>query len=116
MTLEKTWKECLRMWKWIAGVKSGEFDYSEVEGLSALLLKTIWLTANGYGPVDIFNDCFFCDYANNNGTIRVEHCEGCPGGHEFDCLKDPNYGMDPVGFYNKLVKINKERLSKKGKR
>ena len=117
MTLEKTWKECLRMWKWVAYIRMGRLD-DTLHRLDVLKLKAIWLSTNNYD--DILNDCFFCDYADeHSGNADPGDCEKCPGqfvDREFNCCKDPNYLNKSIEFYNLLVKLNKKRLSKKGKR
>ena len=117
MTLEKTWEECLRMWKWIAGIKLDKINYS-LRGTDVLRLKEIWLNANNY--VDVYNDCFFCDYATKaHGGVDPGSCKNCPAQFVeagFNCCAYPNYASKPIEFYNLLVELNKKRLSKKGKR
>ena len=104
MTLNKTWEECLRMWKWIAKVhKDGNGDVER--------LKRKWLKEHGYKPSGIHEQCFFCNAARNN-------CPKCPGkqvSKSFDCTKRPTYKYDekPKAFYRKLVELNKKRLAKK---
>jgi hypothetical protein len=116
MTLEKTWKECLRMWKWIANAKLGGNGYS-LKNLDVVELKHIWLAANNIEYM--FNDCFFCGYAaEHGGYVDPGFCEKCPGQfvkETFNCCAEPRHNDDPVDFYNLLVKLNKKRLSKKGK-
>lgn len=117
MTLEKTWEECLRMWKWIADVRLGEID-DGLRGLDVVDLKHIWITANNY--VDVFSDCFFCDYAVKHGSEAMPgDCKECPGQYVrkgFNCHKNPVYRNNPVEFCILLIKLNNERLSEKGKK
>ena len=116
MTLEKTWKQCLLMWKWIAkeGVNILDEDMAGVVSR----LKEVWLSINGYS--DIYNDCFFCDYAEkHDGSSDCVNCINCPAqkvDEDFHCQDGTHWAINPVEFYEKLVKLNKKRLSKKGKR
>lgn len=110
MTLKETWKECLRMWKWIA----------ENSGNGGMLdLKNIWLSINGFGH--IINSCFFCDYAKKHrGSCNCGYCTNCPA-QKIDpdfCCQNPgtHWAKNPEEFYELLVKLNKKRLSKKGKK
>src|SRR3972149_11881078 len=109
MTLEKTWKECLKMWKWIAKKYDERLDKNVFFDVTIVLeLKESWLNFFGYnGSLD--NDCFFCDYANqpNRG------CEYCPGrkiDKYFSCQNsDYDFKEKPVAFYKKLVSLNQKR-------
>lgn len=105
LSLEKTWVECLRMWKWITqiGLPLTEED--------VVALKHLYLTANGHNQHTILNDCYFCDYSSGL-------CVKCPGtlvDPNFNCMGYMHYEEDPIGFYRLLIKLNKKRLSKKGK-
>ena len=102
LTLNKTWTECLRMWKWIAKEKKAG-NLSRV-----VILKSKWLNEHGYNADEIQDTCFFCDY------VRRKTCCDCPGkkvNPGFDC-EDENceYDSEPIAFYNKLVALNKKRL------
>ena len=114
MTLEKTWEECLRMWKWIA--KKGIFITDDVDEL-----KRMWLSVNGYDPYNILNHCFFCQYVDTHGGIvDCGGCIGCPGQKIVKDFCCQDYGFhwynDPQEFYERLVTLNKIRLSKRGKK
>lgn len=119
MTLKKTWEECLRMWKWIAKEGVGIFDddvYNKVYNL-----KRVWLSINGYSNTNILNDCFFCGYTEKHGgEIDCGNCINCPAQKidEYFCCQDvgTHWSDNPIEFYKRLVKLNKKRLSKKGKR
>lgn len=109
MTLNKTWKECLRMWKWIAEVWKPEME--------VVSLKKQWLREHGYGTINLRNDCFFCEYMINNRDIMSIRCEpDCPGGlvnSRFSCVRlSYDYAEKPKAFYRKLVALNKKRLEK----
>jgi len=105
MSLNKTWSECLRMWKWITqvGLRLTEEDIEE--------LKHLYLTANGYSPHTLENDCYFCDYSNGECTV----CPGILVNKNFNCIGDIDYEDNPIEFYKLLVRLNKKRLSKKRK-
>lgn len=108
MTLNKTWKECLRMWKWIASQLKDEEELDEQ--------KTEWLLANEYNPTKIDLQCFFCQY--DIGQLDTGVCSSCPGklvDGEFDCTGVPySFGAHPKAFYRKLVELDKKRLNRKG--
>ncbi len=117
MTLEKTWEECLRMWKWIAeeGVNILNADVHD----RVSYLKMIWLSINGYSR--IYNDCFFCDYVEKHGrSSDWKCCIYCPAQKvdEGFCCQDygTHWSSNPIEFYERLVELNEKRLSKKGKR
>ena len=104
MTLNEVWEECLRMWKWITQI--GLPLTEDVRDL-----KHLYLTANGNKPHTILNDCYFCDYSSSL-------CSRCPGtlvNQNFDCMGNIHFKEDPIEFYKLLVRLNKKRLSKKGK-
>lgn len=112
LTLDETWKQCLRMWKWIAKrVKAGR-----KEGVEEL--KEEWLEKNWTGE-PLKNGCFFCEYAQYYNTEEKCGCAMymCPGrlvNKRFSCCsKTYHYEDHPIAFYNKLVSLNEKRL--KGK-
>lgn len=108
LTLNKTWELCLAMWRWIAEeARKGNTD-------TVHCLKSEWLSANGFGGVDVADDCFFCEY-----TMRGkggEPCRLCPGKKvdpRFYCMTAAyDFEEEPIAFYNKLVAFNKKRLKK----
>lgn len=108
MTLDKTWKECLRMWKWI--VK--QIDKGTDESIGTL--KVQWLDEHGYGNNNIQAGCFFCHYI----TEKSEDCSICPGylvDKKFSCQnKTYDYEYKPKKFYKKLLELDTKRRRKKG--
>ncbi len=103
-TLNETWKQCLKMWKWIA---------KEEEGLCRVgveTLKTTWLIKRGFNIDEIKAWCFFCDYRRDQG------CGICPGrkiDKNFDCQNESYcYYAKPILFYKELLRLNKIRLTK----
>ena len=105
MTLNKTWKECLRMWKWI--VK--QVDKGDETGVEAL--KKEWLRTHGYDEY-VSGSCFFCDYDRLNGDDN-HYCASCPGRlvlESFSCTDTfYNYYNKPKKFYKKLLELDAKR-------
>jgi len=114
MSLNQAWIECLKMWKWIIGRKSG--------GLITEL-KTEYLCEKNIRS-GLKNNCFFCEYAVQNGgyaDIENKHrkakyfvlCSQCPGylvSKTFSCegFKYTWY-ENPNKFYKKLLQLNQKR-------
>lgn len=116
LSLDKTWSECLEMWKWIAG-KIKENPVSNIEAL-----KKEWLEKNGYDYYGVCCGCFFCAYDERHEDRGDVDCCYCPAILVNPALKsyfceqeEPSYDNDPIGFYKKLVALNKIRLSRKHK-
>ncbi len=107
MTLNQTWKNCLRMWKWIAKV----CDSEEGRRVSIRRLKIRWMDTH-MPDVHIEADCFFCKY---NGDHRKESaCDACPGklvSRRFHCWHNVSYRYDedPKKFYKKLLHLDAKR-------
>ncbi len=103
--LEKTWRLCMSLWRWVAKQKGGG------SRKSVPVLKEEWLRKKGIEG--ILYTCFFCDY---DGRIDDE-CDECPGRSvdlDFDCEDDEYYWKgSPIAFYNKLVSLNRKRKGKK---
>lgn len=109
MTLNKTWTECLRMWKWIAKVWK--------EGMSVDDLKIEWMEKHGYGRYQVQMRCFFCQYAFNGDDLSFGGCDSaCPGklvNKRFDCRNSTYHWLHhPKAFYRKLLALNKKRLNR----
>lgn len=115
LTLNETWKQCLRMWKWIVGqLDKGRCrvdDYETIDDLKHEWVKKFW---KGKQPD---HDCFFCWYANNNRNkecdIEDDCCKNCPGklvSPSFDCIKKSYHFRDkPRAFYRKLLQLDAKR-------
>ena len=114
LNLDETWDLCLEMWKWISrqvlilDKKGVEWDIDT--------LKKQWVINNNI-DTDSFRSthCYFCEYA----LTRISNCSLCPGrkiDSNFYC-RDENYSFvqHPRKFYAELKRLNKIRLSKKGK-
>lgn len=110
LTLEKTWTECLRMWRWIAKVVRA--------GSRACVddLKVEWMERHSYKGNVIESNCFFCQYVRTHSK-KCKKIEGsCPAQKvdpEFNCFCDDySYDDKPIAFYNKLVALNRKRKKK----
>ncbi len=110
--LDRCWKNCLRMWKWIAE------NWEPNKSIDKM--KAVWLKKHGFTRA-IAADCFFCEYHHNKGGGARkyrggDYCADCPGGYvskSFDCYS-PHYHfyLKPVAFYRKLLELDKKRKAK----
>jgi len=116
LSLDDTWKNCLSMWRWIAKEVKGNSPHS------VDTLKAMWLTANGFADIRVYNNCFFCHYVSQTPSYdeSIDCFPLCPGGKvakDFDCFnKRYCWSKDPIKFYNKLVSLNKKRLKNRSKK
>ena len=112
LSLDKTWEECLLMWKWLSK-KVIDDPYLNIDDL-----KKTYTDVKEY---NILQDCFFCEYADRHLKETHElypfpHCTNCPGKKvykDFNCLYYPKYSTNPVEFYKMLVKLNRIRQAKR---
>ncbi len=110
--LDRSWKNCLRMWKWISENLPDWFSESsnDIKDFVIDALKQNWLKKNKFTK-KVAQDCFFCAYDVKHGN----ECESCPAGlvkRGFHCT-DLNYHFtyNPVEFYNEIVRLNSKRRS-----
>ncbi len=110
LNLDETWDLCLQMWKWISRQQLNGDE--EVE-----ILKDAWLRDHDY-DCPVFR-CFFCGYNDSHGGDCPERCRSCPAvkvDPSFYCMNIEYHFEDyPRKFYAELKRLNKIRLSKKGK-
>lgn len=101
LNLNETWEQCLKMWRWIVR----QLCPKDID-----VLKAIWLEKNGF--IDIVDDCFFCEYANQH-----KGCESCPDyriDKTFGCCEDDyHFCYKPAAFLRKINELNEKRLAKK---
>ena len=108
LTLDETWEECIKMWRWIvANRRPGDNIHTSKRAYADKL----------YPEGEMPCNCFFCDYAEANEKTR-SICLSCPG-----VLVDPSFvcdhphyaynGTRPELFLAKLEELNRIRLSKK---
>ena len=57
LSLEKTWKYCLAMWK-----DFKDYDFYNLTEVEIEKLRELWLKAHGYNAKSIQHYCFFCQY------------------------------------------------------
>jgi len=110
------------MWKGIAAKKKKGSEEEVGE------LKGIWLEEHGFEDIEIKANCFFCEYASQQceygsqqkRDVGPKRCQFCPAklvDKEFDCFCETyHYHRKPIAFYNKLLELNKKRLSSGGYR
>lgn len=104
MTLNQTWKNCLRMWKWI--------DKTWKPGMNVLNLKREWLK-KWMPDLDLICDCFFCKYQVDEANPGGYKCSSCPGrlvSSRFHCCNITYVYRDkPKKFYQKLLQLDVKR-------
>ncbi len=116
LSLEKTWTECLRMWKWITK-HLPEDTFWGIEDA-----KDNWLEENGYmlRADRPHCGCFFCEYKQHfaiDGHCPCSHCPAKLVDKKFDCQNSTySYDQNPKKFYAELLRLNKMRLKKKAKK
>jgi len=109
--LDRTWKNCLRMWKWVSE------SWERKKGVTQL--KRRWLQDNGFVPEEFHAYCFFCEYAGvieDDDGDEMENCKACPAAMietGFVCDAQPHsYMHKPKAFYRKLLALDKKRRQK----
>ena len=110
--LDRSWINCLRMWKWITENLPDGFSEAtdEIKDFIIDHLKKDWLKDNKYSR-KISQDCFLCDYDNKHKG----DCDSCPAvlahpERSFHCTDDKyNYAYEPINFYEELMSRNARR-------
>ena len=98
--LDRCWKNCLRMWKWVSE------NWEPGGSVSDLERQWIEFVFDGDEPE---MSCFFCHYA-----IQIsDNCKDCPGrmaDASFGCGKASyNWSSKPKAFYRKLLQLDAKR-------
>lgn len=94
--LDEAWKQCLEMWKWIAG-QDGEVT----------TLKEEWMRqTDNYGRIR--DNCYFCHYSADDGDeCDCYHCPGVLVDPTFNChYPTYHYEYSPLEFYQKLLELD----------
>lgn len=113
LTLNQTWRKCLKMWKWIVENLNKDEDVDE--------LKDRYVEEKLKGDVDIYNGCYFCDWNSQQGIYTdpldsLPACSQCPGvlvSPKFRCEgKSYCWHTKPRAFYRKLLELDKKRKAK----
>jgi len=108
LTLNQTWRKCLKMWKWIVEHLDEDKSVCDLK-TDYLLLKT------RESPT---NDCYFCEWLGQNvyGDVDEPCASFCPGvlvNSRFNCCaKTYHYEYKPRAFYRKLLELDKKRKAK----
>lgn len=106
--LDRSWKNCLRMWKWISENLPDGFSEASIamREYVVAVLKREWLRKNHFTKL-LPSNCFFCAYDRKHG----DECDSCParlvkaGFHCTDVFYC--YSINPIAFYERLVMLNK---------
>ena len=109
LNLDETWSECLRMWRDIVPIWLNRM-------ICIVDLKIQWLRENGYEHEELYDDCFFCEWAKQQrgGSLTCDACPAKKIDAEFGCRKEEyDYLLHPDLFLAKLEELNKIRLGKK---
>ena len=110
--LDRSWINCLRMWKWLSeNLPEGFLEKPPlVKSIIIDSLKEKWLEKNRFTAY-INNDCFFCDYDSKHKN----NCTTCPGRSvdpEFHCLDEAySHKHRPSDFYRQILVLNAKRRS-----
>lgn len=116
MTIDQTWKNCLRMWKWI--------NTEWKPGMKSKELKEQWFEKFWRDKKQIELHCFFCEYHikhDSLGSIREadrplsQGCQHCPGvlvNKCFHCERKSYNWWGPKTFYKKLLQLDAKRRAK----
>jgi len=112
--LDRAWINCKRMWKWISeNLPEGFAELMRYEKKEIVNgLKSEWLIKFRFTR-EIEENCFFCDYAKNPRSSS--RCASCPAKRvevDFHCNLNGdsvNWIMNPIGFYNNLVRLDNIR-------
>ncbi len=110
--LDRSWKNCLRMSKWISeNLPDGFSELSDDIKRSIIgHLKLQWLGENRFTR-PLLNNCFFCEF--NESSDAPMDCEKCPAGlvkKGFCCMEeDFHYALNPINFYRRILKLSKRR-------
>lgn len=125
--LDRCWKNCLAMWKWISEnlpIYFIKLNYSQRRYVVCDLKKK-WLKSHHFK--DKKNWCFFCEYSMAYSTA-IKNCECCPGRliqlrlKTYWCEHGRNennnkyrlaWHWNPKAFYQRLLKLNAKREGQK---
>ena len=108
--LDRSWKNCLKMWKWITKNLPLAFLELSREEQEEIInkLKRQWVKENKFTNY-IAQYCFFCEYDRNHKY----DCSTCPARlvePHFHCDDDlQSYRFDPLNFYIRMLELNIKR-------
>ena len=105
LSLDETWRRCLKMWKWIV-------ENSDNDDVPCLKKRYFQENRRFKEPEEL---CYFCEYDEHH--YKKITCETCPGrmiDESFDCCDSDYYYKDrPKVFYKKLLELDKKRRAVK---
>lgn len=109
LTLNQSWKRCLRMWKWV-------IEHLEEFNGEVFDAKVAWIKQYFFNE-GLKENCFFCEYneqQEGSGEGKCVFCSQCPGklvNRRFDCGNvSYHWYYNPIKFYEKLLQLNAKRL------
>ena len=111
--LDRSWINCLRMWKWITENLPEGFSASSERTKEFVIgsLKRQWLRENKFTK-PLSDACFFCEYDKKHG----DECGHCPAGlvkRGFRCTNcSHHFAHNPVAFYHLITKLDSRRRSR----
>ena len=112
--LEKAWKECLAMWKWIdENIKNVDPEDVDPEDVDLSLVESMKKT---YAKEHNVPHCSFCEFTE----AAAEGCQECPGAlvdPAFHCFNDEYlWEKKPREFYQELLRLNRIRKRRERKK
>ncbi len=116
--LDRCWKNCLRMWKWI----SENWESNDIRATRNL--KEDWLKSHRFNTEAIVCNCFFCQFNTDRSQTTLEDvsCRSCPGklvrprmAHTWCEHTKTDWRFYPKAFYAKLLALNRQRLKEADK-
>ena len=111
--LDRCWKNCLRMWKWVSENLPEKFMGLNFDSRRTVVyaLKEEWMERHQYKGIVSY--CFFCHYVSNNNDSFL--CGYCPARKveyrlkNYWCERKYHWSVDPVNFYQYLLKLDAKR-------
>jgi len=107
LTYDEAFENCMKMWE----------DLPEEEPESIDDWKDEWLEENNVG--DLAYDCYFCEYARQQGDFPTHNCPHCPAKKidpDFYCCDNEyNYFYHPHKFLAKIRELYVIWKAKDGK-
>ncbi len=105
--LDRSWKNCRRMWRWISENLPEKFLEFGCEEKKKCIdrMKNKWLKDHKFTK-PIMNNCFFCEYDKRHGNT----CFSCPAtkiDKSFHCGgNETSWRFNPVEFYHRILVLD----------
>jgi hypothetical protein len=99
LTLDEALRYCVNMWN--------DLPDPLPEGFIITRFKSDWLSEHGFENCYIENDCFFCEYANQQEPkARCAYCPGVLIDITFSCVNEEyHWSCKPLKFRDKLREL-----------